>query len=218
MGKSGATGQRDLIEVWLLGICTGIKGQYVSALRCIVERTLISGEFDPIRATGVPPSVQRLRAGSRSVEFENSLEAVCLTYIEIPGRTESYRFGIRIVRSSKGSNQKPRGIELRDLLCIKVGNVEIPGRIKDGTCGERCAVVVSFCVIMVPVCVNSVTFPLPVDTITVPVAMSAAEAFGAPSAAANANGRASRSFGSQHRSKAAGMFLVKDPVFMVILP
>jgi hypothetical protein len=71
---------------------------------------------------------------------------------------------------------------------------------------------------MVPVWVNSVTFPLPVDTITVPVAMSAAEASGAPNAAANANGGARRAFGSQRLAKPAGMFLVKDPVFMGILP
>jgi hypothetical protein len=71
---------------------------------------------------------------------------------------------------------------------------------------------------MVPVWVNSVTFPLPVDTITVPVAISAAEACGAPKAATSTKGEARRAFGSQRLAKPAGMFLVKNPVFMVILP
>ena len=90
------------IEVWPLGICTGIKGQYVRAFRCIVERALIGAEFGPIRATGFRRRCKGCEQGSARIEFENMMGAVRLTDIEIPGRIENYRFGVCIDRSCKG--------------------------------------------------------------------------------------------------------------------
>ncbi len=78
------------------------------------------------------------------------------------------------------------------------------------------AVVVSICVIKVPSGLYSVTFPLPVDTITVPLAIVAAEACGAPNAAASTNGSAAMSFSDRRPNVAAAMSLCEDLMSMTI--